>query len=191
MNEIFTNFELTPSQEEGIKEIEKKVNRPTGRSIFILNGKAGSGKTFLIKDYIDQKGGEYYNISKNHLKELFKYEHTKITPIEFREFIEKIDEKHSNTFIVLDECNPIFLSFQENKLLDSFLTICGRHSSSKNNIILLIISDVFNTSRYDKDRIIGLKFNENDAKVINRNCDRMYEGEDNIYEIINKKLENG
>ena len=79
----------------------------------------------------------YYNISRDHLNEIFE----NISSDKFLNFMKKVDREHSDTLIVVDECDPVVLQLYHNKELSIFLSTLSRFSSINKNKILIIYID--------------------------------------------------
>ena len=117
------SFQLTLEQEDTIKYLSKFVTSINNRSIFILKGYAGTGKTTLISALVKSlpllnkrsvlmaPTGRASKVLSKHSKKSASTIHKKIYWIRTNKkgntFIKLKDNTHSNTIFIVDEASMI------------------------------------------------------------------------------------
>ena len=77
-----------------MNDLENKLKEGFRRPNFIFTGKGGYGKTFAVRQFLKTIRSVYWNISRDHLNEIFE----NVSSDKFLNFIKKIDREYNNTF---------------------------------------------------------------------------------------------
>ncbi|TDX53237.1 ATP-binding protein [Orenia marismortui] len=162
-------YELTIEQQQLFKEFKliQSGQNYYNRKNFVLLGKAGLGKTVLLKRLAQEEGFEYINFTQEHLEDFLQSDYISFKYLTSNEFFKYLNKKYSmkSDFYLIDSLEPILLAIYENggkrMLLNFFNSFfiqkpMGYFLLAINDLEYVDFNKIISESKFSQDNVFSL-----------------------------------
>lgn len=160
---------FTPSQFEVFIKIKNQLNKFSRYHNYILYGKSGTGKTFLMKEISKELNGVYIDFEQDFGTFFLKEHDYKVVDesIVLKFIKEYIDKNYSDRVILIDCTNSIFNSLYEKERVKNFVDSYLRRTYKNKYIISLSELYLENTLiELYKNKFFKLNYSKNDNEFL-------------------------